>query len=162
MENNLKQAQVFTPDWATSEMIDMLEDSILINDEYFFFEPSCGDGQMLVVILERIFNAMLSKYKNDKEKSLADTLHRFYAIELDPELVPKARMRIFDWSKSKLSRSLNEFEQYMIARSLQETIENKNFFDVMNSSSISGSHKAKKIKNYKRRNNSSSRTTSEG
>lgn len=100
----LKQAQVFTPPWATNQMIDMLDQSLLSDHETFFFEPTCGDGAMLVVIVDRIFNELLKKY-GDKTQALADTLFKFYAIELDAELVPKARKRIYDWAISKIERS---------------------------------------------------------
>lgn len=146
MQNNLKQAQVFTPSWATNEMIDMLKNSLLSDDETFFFEPSCGDGKMLVVILERCFEELLTKYNDDQCKALADTLYKFYAIELDKNLVPQARMRIYEWAISKIDREVTEFEAFMIARQLSVSIECKNFFDVMETSNISGSNKAKVVR----------------
>lgn len=129
--SSLKQAQVFTPEWATNEMIDLLDRSCLSSHETFFFEPSCGDGEMLVVIVERIFKALLVKYEGDKDKALADTLHKFYAIELDETLVPKARMRIWEWAIGKLGREPSPFEQCMIAHGLQQSIEWRDFFEVM-------------------------------
>lgn len=126
----LKQAQVFTPPKITNQMIDMLDQSILSDHETFFFEPTCGDGEMLVVIVERIFNELEKKYE-DKTKALADTLFKFYAIELDAELVPLARKRIYDWAASKIDRELSQFEMYLIAHSLQQSIENRDFFEAM-------------------------------
>jgi hypothetical protein len=126
----LKQAQVFTPPWATNQMIDMLDQNLLSDHETFFFEPTCGDGTMLVVIVERIFVELEKKY-NDKTKALADTLFKFYAIEFDAELVPHARKRIYDWAVSKIDRELSELEMYLIAHSLQQSIENRDFFEAM-------------------------------
>ena len=128
--NKLKQTQVFTPSWATNQMIDMLDQNSLSDHETFFFEPTCGDGAMLVVLVDRIFNELVKKY-GDKAQALADTLFKFYAIELDVELVPKARMRIYDWAVSKMERELSELEMYLIARSLQQSIENRDFFEAM-------------------------------
>lgn len=130
---DLEKAQVFTPEWATNQMIDLLDPSCLATHETFFFEPTCGDGQMLVVIIERIFQALLVKYEGDKDKALADTLHKFYAIELDDRLVPLARMRIWEWAINKLEREPTVFEQCTIAHGLQQSIENRNFFDVIKS-----------------------------
>lgn len=130
---SLKETQVFTPEWATNQMIDLIDQDLLSDHETFFFEPSCGDGSMLVVIVERIYQSLMVKYANDKDKALTDTLHKFYAIELDPELVPKARMKIWKWAVSKLGRELSLFEQYMIAHGLQQSIENRDFFRVMES-----------------------------
>lgn len=132
-KKDLKQAQVFTPPWATNQMLDMLDQSCFAAHESFFFEPSCGDGAMLVVMVERIFQELLKKY-GDKEKALADTLFKFYAIELDDQLVPVARMRIFEWATAKAERELSPLEQYLIARSLQQSVENRDFFEVMKGS----------------------------
>lgn len=126
----LKRAQVFTPPWATNRMIDMLDKNLLSDHETFFFEPTCGDGAMLVVIIERIFVELEKKY-NDKAKALADTLFKFYAIELDSELVPKARKRVYEWAVSKIDRDLTELEMYLIAHSLQQSIENRDFFEAI-------------------------------
>ena len=126
----LKQAQVFTPPQITNQMIDMLDQSALSDHETFFFEPTCGDGEMLLVIVERIFNELEKKY-GDKEQALADTLFKFYAIELDIELIPKARQKIYDWAVSKIERDLTSLEMYLIARTLQQSIENRDFFEVM-------------------------------
>ena len=128
-----KGQQVFTPEWATNEMIDLLDQGKLSAHETFFFEPSCGDGSMLVVMVERIFQELLKKY-GDRDQALADTLFKFYAIELDPELVPKARMRIYEWASNKAERELSPLEMYLIARSLQQSVENRDFFEVMKGS----------------------------
>lgn len=64
-------------------------------------------------------------------KALADTLHKFYAIELDETLVPKARMRIWEWAIKKLDREPTPFEQCMIAHGLQQSIEWRDFFETM-------------------------------
>jgi hypothetical protein len=127
----LKQTQVFTPKWATNQMVDMLDQDWLSADETFFFEPSCGDGQMLIVIIERMFTALLAKYDGDQDKAMAETLHKFYAIELDETLVPAARTRIWKWSTQKLERELTYFEQYMIAQSLRQSVECRDFFETI-------------------------------
>lgn len=128
---NLKQTQVFTPPWATNQMIDMLDQKLLSDHETFFFEPSCGDGQMLVVMLDRIFNELMKKY-GQKDEALAETLFKFYAIELDEKLIPKARRRVWDWAVSKIERKPSSLEMNLIAWSLHQSIENRDFFEAMN------------------------------
>jgi len=128
--DKLKQGQIFTPRKITNQMIDMLDQSVLSNHETFFFEPSCGDGEILIILVERIFNELEKKY-GDKEQALADTLFKFYAIELDITLIPKARTKIYDWAVSKVGRDLTHLEMYLIARSLQQSIENRDFFEAM-------------------------------
>ena len=124
------ETQVFTPPWVTHQMMDLLDQKLLSDDDTFFFEPSCGDGAMLLVMVERIFVELEKKYK-DKTKALAETLFKFYAIELDGELVLLARKRIYDWAISKIDRKLSELEMYLIAHSLKQSIENRDFFEAI-------------------------------
>ena len=126
----LKQAQVWTAPWVTDQLIDLLGEDALSSPETYFFEPCAGDGSMLVVILERIFQALL-KIGKDKEQALVDTLHKFYAIELDEQLVPIARKKIFEWARKKIERELSAFESYLIAQLLSSSIACADFFEVM-------------------------------
>jgi|TARA_Y100000034_G_C6908623_1_gene422486 hypothetical protein len=126
----LRETQVFTPAWVTNAMLDMLDQDVFTSQESYFFEPSCGDGQMLVVLLDRIFEALFKKYDSDPDKALADTLHKFFAIELDETLVAKARMRVYEWAVAKLDRSPTELEAYLIARAIQQNLECEDFFNI--------------------------------
>ena len=119
---NLVQAQVFTPPWATNEMLDMVGGERLSDHETFFFEPTCGDGQMLLVMVERIYKALLNKYQ-DHEKAFCETLFKFYASELDEVLVPKARMRIYEWAVENAGRPLSRIEDGLICLQLVQAIE---------------------------------------
>lgn len=130
MKKDHKNQQVFTPAWATNEMLDMIDRKLLSDHETFFFEPSCGNGEMLVVILDRILNELVKKY-GDIEQALVDTLFKFYAIEIDEALVVVARRVVYDWAVSKIDRDLSALEMYLIARSLQQSIEHRDFFDVI-------------------------------
>lgn len=123
-KKKLKQGQIFTPPWVTNEMLDLIGgDKVLSDDESFFFEPTCGDGQMLIVIVERIYKALLAKYDGDIEKALSETLFKFYASELDETLIPPARMRVWQFAAKEIKRELSLFEQYLIAHQLQQSIE---------------------------------------
>jgi hypothetical protein len=133
--HNLKQGQIFTPPHITNQMLDVLGgDEVLANPENFFFEPSCGDGQMLLVIIERIFNALMNRYDNDIDKALSECLFKFYAFDLDAELVIKCRHNAFNLFLKLSGRELNTFEQYCIANSLQSSIE---FRDALSKQGIS-------------------------
>lgn len=124
MDKTNSNTQIFTPSHITNEMLDLIGgDDVLAAHENFFFEPTCGDGGMLVVMIERIFKALLKKYDGDKEKALSETLFKFYATELDESLVPIARMKIWRFVADKIERELSVFEQYLIAHQLQQSIE---------------------------------------
>ena len=144
MKKNLKEAQIFTPRWVTNEMLDMLDQNGFKDENTLFFEPSCGNGEMLIVIIERIYNALLEKYDNDKEKAFADCLFKFYAIELDDNLVVEARMKIYKFFIDKLNSEIvdtKKLSEIIIARQLCEKIECKNFFDMFKKNP---QHKVKK------------------
>lgn len=119
---DLAQAQVFTPPWATNEILDLLGEDRLEDPNTFFFEPTCGDGQMLEVIVERSYQALMRVY-GDHNKAFTETLFKFYATELDESLVPKARMRIWEWAIAKAGRPLSKMEQSLIALQLAQAIE---------------------------------------
>lgn len=127
-KEELKQAQIFTPPWVTNEMLDLIGEGNLSDHETFFLEPTCGDGQMLIVIVERIYKALLAKYEGDIEKALSETLFKFYATELDDTLIPTARMRVWMFAAETIGRELSTFEQYLIAHQLQQSIECRDFF----------------------------------
>lgn len=111
-------------------MLDMLDQKDFQRADTYYFEPSCGDGQMLEVIIDRIFKSLMNRYENDREKALADTCLKFYAIELDEEMLVKARMRIFQKLMSEIPDNFDYklFSQYLIARVLADKIEHKDFF----------------------------------
>lgn len=130
---DLKSVQVFTPKWATNQMIDLMNPENLSSDETLFFEPSCGDGQMLEVIIERIYLALCQKYNGNKERAFAETLLKFYAADIDPEMVGLARERIFNKAKDVLESDFNssDFAQHLIAHVLINKIVVRDFFEVM-------------------------------
>ena len=129
-KDKLRKTQIFTPQKVTNEMVDLLDQESLSSDETFFFEPTCGDGSLLVVLVDRIFNEMLKRHK-DRSRALSDTLFKFYAVELDEELVPQAREKIYNWALSKLKRELTGLEKYLIAQSIRQSVEHRDFFEVM-------------------------------
>lgn len=154
-KENLKANQVFTPPWVTNEMLDLLykdRPTLLSDWETFIFEPSCGDGEMLIVIIERIYKALLEKY-NDPERSFCETLFKFYAIELDEELVPKARMRIYEWAQKTACRELTRIEEWLIAFQLHQSIE---YRDALKEG-IASVHQTPAIRALKRKNIKSAR-----
>lgn len=119
---DLIQAQVFTPSWVTNEMLDLIGENTLESPDSFYFEPTCGNGQMLIVIVERIYKALFRVYQ-DHEKAFCETLFKFYATELDENLVPKARMRIYEWAVKNAGRPLTRLEEGLICLQLAQCIE---------------------------------------
>lgn len=128
--NKNKETQIFTPEWITEMMLDTLDEKLLSDPDTFFFEPSCGEGDMLVVVLDRLYENMYEHCKC-KYKAVSNVLFKFYAVEIDPELVVKARIKIYTWAISKLDRAPSKLEEYLIAFIVQQDIENMDFFEAI-------------------------------
>lgn len=57
---------------------------------------------------------------------------KFYAIELDAEMVVKSRTKLFDYFSAQLKEcNKNLFSTFILARIMHEKIEHKDFFDFM-------------------------------
>lgn len=142
---HLKSAQIFTPRWSADQMLDLLDQDKFSADDTFFFEPTCGDGQILIPMLDRIYGALLKKH-GCPNKTLAETLHKFYAIELDEELVKACRINVWSWIADKIGENPDYklLCDYLLANQLRDSIEHNNFFIVMDEAKDSSI--ARKIK----------------
>lgn len=143
----LSSVQIFTSTKVANEMLDLLDQKVFSESETFFFEPSCGDGGILIPILERIYMELLKKYDGMKSKALAETLHKFYAIELDENLIRKCRERVFLFFKEKANDvgSCEELIDLLIANQIADAIEHNDFFEVMKDGEICRKSKRKSL-----------------
>lgn len=139
----MSKTQIFTPPGTTNQMLDLLDSALYADEGSFFFEPSCGNGQMLEVVLDRMLASTTTKYGGDSAKAMAETITRFYAVELDPELVIACRTRIYQWCVTHCADTAS-FTRYLIARTLQNAIEHKDFFAAVGLNPV-----ARKIKGRK-------------
>jgi hypothetical protein len=128
---DLTRTQIFTPPHITHAMLDLLPPESFADDEQNFLEPCCGNGQMLEVLVERIYAAMLAKH-GEKERALADLCFRFHAIELDEALVVACRSRIFQmlWAMAQ-DCNRETLCRYLLERLVQHSIECRDFFTFM-------------------------------
>lgn len=133
---SLKETQVFTPSWATNQMLDLIGDEKLLDESTFLFEPSCGNGEMLLAMLERIFDGLKLRYDGDSLKAACEALHKFKAIELDVSLVKECRMRVFQFFMDRIGdQSLPV--QYLVARQVQDAVSHADFFEFMKRPALS-------------------------
>ena len=141
-QKSIKQTQIMTPRWAVKEMLDMLgveKESPFTKDETFFFEPSCGDGEFLLEIVERGYSELRAhcdkKFpgnENNKEGALSEVLFKFYAIDIDEGIVVKARTRVHELVYSIMERDgIDDAKMapILIAKTIQTHIEKKDFFE---------------------------------
>ena len=125
---NLKQAQIFTPPHVANQMLDLL-DQKTFKDSTVFFEPTCGNGNILLEIIERIY----SEYEGTEEEIIAMILFKIFAIELDPELALEARCRTYAKINSLITPNIDykKLSQYLIANLCNERISHQDFFKFM-------------------------------
>lgn len=136
MSSKYKQTQVFTPEWATKAMLSMLDRESWKDHSTYLFEPTCGDGELLIVCLKDIY-AQLQELYESKERALVETMFKFFALEIDPEMTVKCRERIYNWIATE-SEGMDEstFSSLMVASLLQDRIRNQDFFKFMDSKSV--------------------------
>ena len=91
-----QHGEVFTPDWIIEKMLAIPEiTEKLKNIDATFLEPSCGEGNFLVAILEKKLS-YISCPKNSWENKALRTLASIYAIELLSDNVITSRWRMAD------------------------------------------------------------------
>lgn len=90
-------AEVYTNEREVNAMLDLVNESATkINSK--FLEPSCGNGNFLVKILERKMKTVASQYSSlkDYEFFSLKALASIYAIDICPENVQESRERMFN------------------------------------------------------------------
>jgi type I restriction-modification system DNA methylase subunit len=94
-ERKDENGEVFTPAYIVDEMLELLPDGILNDSSKTFLDPTCGNGNILVRILERRLELGLDP------KESAETLYGYdlmqdnvdECIERINKLVPNANMK---------------------------------------------------------------------
>lgn len=85
--------EVFTPPHIADEMLDLLEkgredENIFADPSIIFFEPTCGNGNIVVQIVKRRLSAFKKAFEkegyNHPEKwAIAATIQNLYACDVD-------------------------------------------------------------------------------
>lgn len=88
-------AEVFTADREVNAMLDLVGDSTH-KVETTFLEPSCGNGNFLVRILDRKMATIFSRHRRapDAERALITALSSIYAVDICEGNVAEARERM--------------------------------------------------------------------
>lgn len=136
--NKLNETQVFTPPHIANQMLDLLDQKVFCDDDSYFFEPTVGDGNILIELLERIFNSYkINRPEWPPEKIFTETLYKFYACELDESLVMACRERVWSWFDKK-RENLNEklLNDYLVANQIRYSIEKRNTLDFLSENGV--------------------------
>ena len=88
-------AEVFTADREVNSMLDLIGDSSYSVD-FRYLEPSCGNGNFTVAILERKMTSVSEKYKKlqDFEFYTIMALASIYGVDIAPDNIKEARQRM--------------------------------------------------------------------
>ena len=88
-------AEVFTADRKVNSMLDLIGDSSYSVD-FRYLEPSCGNGNFTVAILERKMTSVSEKYKTlqDFEFYTIMALASIYGVDIAPDNIKEARQRM--------------------------------------------------------------------
>ena len=97
-----EHGEVFTNEREVNAMLDLVQDSFKTIDATFL-EPSVGEGNFAIKILERKINLVNSKYSHTSSsytKALVRAVASIYGIELLTDNVLICRNRLYNYVKS--------------------------------------------------------------
>ncbi len=106
--------EVFTPENYVEDLLDSVgkkTNKIWSNEDYVFFEPTCGNGNIVIPLIRRRIESL---YKNAVSKKInephlfavANTINTLWAIDLEKNNVEECRARVFNFCLSYI-RSYN-------------------------------------------------------
>jgi len=95
--------EVFTPEEYVNSMLFMLskgQENFWRRDDFLFFEPSCGHGNIVIPILTKRLDALYKKAKSSKIKNpelfaIANSINSPFAIDIDIKNINHCRERVF-------------------------------------------------------------------
>lgn len=101
----IDHGEVFTPEWMVNDMLDLVKDETERIDSRFL-ESACGEGNFLVVVLERKFGAVQARFGSsefERQHQALLALMCIYGIELLEDNVVACRHRLLSLFQSFLN-----------------------------------------------------------
>lgn len=86
--------EIYTPPEVANKMLDMLNQDEFGDELVVYFEPSCGNGNIVIEILKRRLEAYSKKYSRSQSVALA--INNLWAIDIDEENIIETRHRVFE------------------------------------------------------------------
>ena len=107
-----KYGEVFTPMAAAEDMCDLLDPDIWSDEDTMLFEPTCGDGNIVVVLLRRRLLSLYAKAKHaghedPKGYAVAIALSGLVAVDILEDNVQKTRDRVLSVVGNWIQRNAN-------------------------------------------------------
>ena len=103
-ERQQKHGEVYTPDFLVQRMLNMVPEEIWNDPTKTFMEPSCGNGNFIIAIIQRkidhgskIEQAISTTYGIDiLEDNIAECQQRVYEL-ISKNIQNKSTKTILDW-----------------------------------------------------------------
>jgi len=129
--------EVFTPEEYVNQMLNMFDNSIWNDEAIIFFEPTAGNGNIVLPILKKRFEALYRKYHRAKKRSpelraLAVSLRNLWAIDVCPQNIHCLRERVLQFAihsilkvKKLSSSTIQEYVPHLICTLVWQMHENE-------------------------------------
>lgn len=102
-KNVRDKGEVFTPFAIVEKMLDLIPESAWKDPEYVFLEPTCGNGQFLVKILEKRLSHGIP---------LEVAVNTIIAMDISEENIIESYQRLFEICARELQKQNLTKEQY--------------------------------------------------
>lgn len=86
--------EVFTPPEIVNKMLDMVKEEDWSNPEITILEPSCGDGNFLVQIIERFMEGLSNAIIDPQERFKHIIENQVFALDIMPDNINATLNRI--------------------------------------------------------------------
>ena len=94
----IDHGEVFTPEWMVNDMLDLVKNESERIDSRFL-ESACGEGNFLVVVLQRKLNVVQARFGSsefERQHQALLALMCIYGIELLEDNVEACRLRLMN------------------------------------------------------------------
>ena len=89
-------AEVFTPEEIVNQMLDMVKKEDWSNPEITMLEPSCGDGNFVVKMIERFMSGLEDVISDPEQRFKHIVENQVFAIDIMPDNINATLNRIDD------------------------------------------------------------------
>ena len=131
-----QHGEVFTPDSIVNDMLDLTDKGLDTEDiwkyiDTTYLEPSCGNGNFLVRILDRKLEKVQKLPKDQQELALLHAVSSIYAVDIQKDNVEESRERLLNLIKTGTTELLElpdkeklpfHFEKIELSEELEKSI----------------------------------------
>ena len=91
MPEKKKYGEVFTPSALIKKILDFFPQNVWSNPDLKWLDPSCGTGNFMILIYQRLMLGLTKKFESSKARSEHILHNMLYMVELNPKNVATCR-----------------------------------------------------------------------